>query len=60
MPRIAYAGQGNNFRRLMANSPEIAAAYWGVRKALSEHSLLTPRLRMLSFLASDVANRCRY
>lgn len=60
MPRIAYVGQGNNFRRLLANSPEISAAYWGLRKALSEHSLLTPRLRILSFLASDVANRCGY
>lgn len=60
MPRIPYIGQGNNFRRLLNHTPEVSAAYWELRRALNEHSLLSPKLRMLSFLASDVANRCRY
>jgi len=58
--RIGYVGQGNNLRRLLANSPEISAAYWELRKAINEKSQLSPRLRILSFLASDTANRCRY
>jgi len=58
--RIGYVGQGNNLRRLLANSPEISAAYWELRKTINEKSRLSPRLRILSFLASDVANRCRY
>jgi alkylhydroperoxidase/carboxymuconolactone decarboxylase family protein YurZ len=60
MARIGYVGQGNNLRRLLAHSPEISDAYWGLRKAINEHSQLSPRLRILSFLASDVANRCGY
>ena len=60
MARIGYVGQGNNLRRLLAHSTEIAGAYWDLRKAINEHSLLSPRLRMLSFLSSDVANRCGY
>ena len=60
MARIRYAGQGNNLRRLIANTPEIATAYWDLRKAINEHSELSPRLRILSFLASDVANHCGY
>jgi hypothetical protein len=59
VPRIGYVGQGNNFRRLLNNSPHVAAAYWELRRALNE-SVLSPKLRMLSFLASDVANSCRY
>ena len=59
MPRVAYVGQGNNFRRLLNNSPEVSAAYWALRKALNEGAL-APKLRMLSFLSSDVANSCRY
>ena len=59
MPRIAYVGQGTNFRRLLNNSPEVSAAYWALRKGLNE-GVLSPKLRMLSFLASDVANRCKY
>jgi len=58
--RIGYVGKGNNLRRLLAHSPEIADAYWALRKAITEHSQLSPRLRILSFLASDVANRCSY
>lgn len=60
MPRIAYVGQGTSLRKLLNQSPEVAAAYWALRKAVNDHSVLSPRLRMLSFLASDVANRCRY
>jgi hypothetical protein len=58
-PRIPYAGEGNNFRRLLNNAPEVAAAYWGLRKALNEGAL-SPKLRMLSFLASDQVHGCRY
>ncbi len=60
VPRIGYVGQGTNFRRLLNHSPEISAAYWALRKAINETSVLSAKLRMLSFLASDVANRCRY
>lgn len=60
MPRIGYVGQGTSLRRLFNHSPEISAAYWELRKTINEHSVLSPKLRMLSFLASDVANRCRY
>ena len=60
MPRIGYVGQGNNFRKMLNNAPEVAAAYWGLRKALNEQSRLSPKLRILSFLSSDVANSCAY
>ncbi len=59
MPRIGYVGQGTNFRKLLNNSPAVSAAYWELRKALNE-GVLSPKLRLLSFLASDVVNRCRY
>lgn len=59
MPRIAYNGEGTNFRRLLNNAPQVSAAYWELRKALNE-GVLSPKLRMLSFLSSDVVNRCRY
>lgn len=59
MPRIGYVGQGTNFRKLLNNSPQLAAAYWELRKALND-GVLPPRLRMLSFLASDVVDHCRY
>ena len=59
MSRISYAGQGNSFRRLLNHSPQVSAAYWELRKALND-GVLSPKLRMLSFLSSDVANRCRY
>lgn len=59
MARISYVGQGTNFRRLLNHSPQVSAAYWELRKALNEGAL-SPKLRLLSFLASDVANRCRY
>jgi len=60
MGRISYVGQGNNLRRLIAHTPEIATAYWALRKAINETSLLSPKLRILSFLSSDKANRCPY
>ena len=59
MPRIGYAGEGNNFRKLLNNAPQLSAAYWDVRKALNE-GVLSPKLRMLSFLSSDLVNHCRY
>ncbi len=60
MARISYVGQGNNLRRLMAHTPQISEAYWALRKAINEHSLLSPKLRILSFLSSDKANHCPY
>lgn len=59
MPRIGYVGQGTNFRKLLNNSPQVSAAYWELRKALND-GVLSPKLRMLSFLSSDVVDRCRY
>jgi hypothetical protein len=59
MARIGYVGQGTNFRKLLNNAPQVSAAYWELRKALNE-GVLSPKLRMLGFLASDVANSCRY
>ena len=59
MPRIGYTGQGNNFRKLLNNAPQLSAAYWDVRKALNE-GVLSPKLRALSFLSSDLVNHCRY
>jgi hypothetical protein len=59
VPRIDYSGEGNNFRRLVNNAPQVSAAYWELRKALNE-GVLSPKLRMLSFLSSDIANNCRY
>ena len=59
MARIGYVGQGTNFRRLLNGSPQVSEAYWALRKALNE-GVLSPKLRMLGFLASDVANRCKY
>jgi len=59
MPRIDYSGEGNNFRRLVNNAPQVSAAYWELRRALNE-GVLSPKLRMLSFLSSDTANSCRY
>ena len=59
MARISYSGEGTNFRRILNHSPSVSAAYWGLRKALNE-GVLSPKLRMLSFLSSDLVNRCRY
>lgn len=59
MPRIPYSGQGTNFRKLLNNAPQVSAAYWELRKTLNE-GVLSPRLRMLSFLSSDLVNKCAY
>ena len=59
MPRIGYSGQGNNFRKLLNNSPAVSAAYWELRRTLNE-GVLSPKVRMLSFLSSDYVNKCRY
>ncbi len=59
MARIGYVGQGNSLRRLLNQSPAVSEAYWSLRKALND-SGLSPKIRMLSFLAVDRANRCAY
>jgi hypothetical protein len=59
VPRIGYSGQGTYFRQLLNNAPQVSAAYWELRKALNE-GVLSPKLRLLSFLSSDLANGCRY
>jgi hypothetical protein len=57
--RIPYTGEGSAFRRLLNHSPAVADAYWSLRKAL-DVGVLPPKIRMLSFLVTDVTNRCRY
>jgi hypothetical protein len=57
--RVSYVGEGNAFRRLLNHSPGVSSAYWSLRKALDEGEL-SKRIRMLSFLGSDVTNGCRY
>jgi len=57
--RISYKDGTSAFRRLLNHSPAVADAYWSLRKALDE-STLSPKLRMLTFLASDLTNRCEY
>ena len=59
MPRIPYTGDGSAFRRLLNHSPDVSAGYFGMRKALDEGTL-SPKIRMLSFLATDITNGCRY
>ncbi|MGH2500040.1 MAG: hypothetical protein ACRDF0_08140 [Candidatus Limnocylindria bacterium] len=59
MARISYTGEGSPFRRLLNHSPTVSDAYWALRKALDGGSV-PPRIRMLSFLAADVTNHCRY
>ena len=59
MARIPYTGEGSAFRRLLNHSPAVSDAYWGLRKALDE-STLSPRVRTLTFLATDITNGCRY
>ena len=59
MARIAYKGEGTNFRRILNQSPSVSTAYWGLRTALNEGAL-SAKLRMLSFLSSDLVNHCRY
>ncbi len=59
MARISYLGAGSSFRRLLNHSPDVSAAYWELRKALNDGQV-PPRIRMLTFLASDLTNHCRY
>ena len=59
MPRIPYTGEGSAFRRLLNHSPDVSAGYFSMRKALDEGKL-SPKIRMLSFLATDITNGCRY
>ena len=59
MARIPYTGEGSAFRRLLNHSPDVSKGYWGLRKALDEGTL-SAKIRMLSFLATDITNGCRY
>lgn len=59
MPRISYVGQGSPFRRLLNHAPEVSAAYWSLRAALDGGSV-PAKIRMLTFLASDIKNSCHY
>jgi hypothetical protein len=59
MARISYVGEGTSFRRLLNQSPKVSDAYWGLRKALDEGAV-PAKIRMLTFLATDVTNHCRY
>lgn len=59
MARISYQGEGTSFRRLLNHSPAVSQAYWGLRKALDEGAV-PAKIRMLTFLASDLTNHCRY
>ncbi|MBA2370047.1 MAG: hypothetical protein H0V71_00210 [Chloroflexi bacterium] len=59
MARIPYTGEGSAFRRLLNHSPAVSDAYWGLRKALDEGAI-PAKIRMLSFLVTDITNGCRY
>jgi hypothetical protein len=59
MPRISYVGQGSPFRRLLNHAPEVSAAYWSLRTGL-DGGAVSAKIRMLTFLASDIENGCRY
>ncbi len=59
MARIPYTGEGSAFRRLLNHSPAVSDAYWGLRKALDEGTL-SAKVRMLSFLVTDIHNKCGY
>lgn len=59
MARISYRGEGTPFRRILNHSQEVSAAYWALRNTLDE-GVVPARIRMLSFLAADLTNRCRY
>lgn len=59
MARIPYTGEGSAFRRLLNHSPAVSVGYWSLRKALDEGTL-SPKVRMLTFLATDITNGCRY
>ena len=59
MARIPYTGEGSSFRRLLNHAPAVSDGYWGLRKALDEGTV-PPKIRMLSFLITDITNGCRY
>jgi hypothetical protein len=59
MARISYKEGASSFRKLLNHSPEVSTAYWGLRDALNTGTV-PPKLRMLSFLACDITNHCRY
>jgi hypothetical protein len=59
MARISYQGEGSSFRRILNHSPQASAAYWSLRKALDD-GVVPAKIRMLSFLAVDLTNHCRY
>lgn len=59
MARIPYTGEGSAFRRLLNHSPAVAEGYWSTRKALDEGTV-PAKIRMLSFLITDITNGCRY
>ena len=46
-------------RVLIVHAPALSAAYWELRKQLNEGAV-SAKLRMLSFLSSDLVNECRY
>lgn len=57
--RISYQGEGTALRKLLNHAPELSKAYWAVREALNQGAV-PAKIRMLSFLACDLTNRCRY
>ncbi|HKW78700.1 MAG TPA: hypothetical protein VJQ09_06330 [Candidatus Limnocylindria bacterium] len=59
MARLSYIGEGSSFRKLLNHSPGVSAAYWSLRKALDEGEL-SSKIRLLSFLATDITNGCQY
>ncbi len=59
MARIPYTGEGSAFKKLLNHSPAVSDAYWSTRKALDD-GVVPAKIRMLSFLITDITNRCRY
>lgn len=59
MARISYVGEATSFRKILNHSPAVSSAYWALRKSLDEGAL-SPKLRMLTFLAVDMTNGCHY
>jgi len=59
MARIGYTGEGSSFRRLLNHTPAVSKAYWDLRSALNE-GVVPAKIRMLSFLATDITDHCRY
>lgn len=59
MARISYKEGTTSFRKLLNHTPEVSNAYWGLREALNK-GVVEPKIRLLSFLAVDITNHCRY